>query len=93
MGSTIINIAGHTYVIEQDAFGSWLIEGRPYLEWLETAPVEVVEAAAKKGLEVAVSDPEAMEDIINRVEMPNAQANTIRQFYPDAQLKSGDKAQ
>lgn len=84
MSELTLHLAGHDVHMEQDGFGTWLVDGKtPYTEWLEKyAPPEVINAAAAKGLKMAVTNPEWTEDAINRLEMPDDMAETIRMFYP-----------
>lgn len=84
MSELTLHLAGHDIYMVQDGFGTWLVDGEtPYCEWLEKyAPQEVIDEAAKKGLEMAVSHPEWTEDAIDRLEMPDDIADMLRMFYP-----------
>jgi hypothetical protein len=84
MSELTLHLAGHDIYMVQDGFGTWLVDGQtPYTEWIEKyAPQEVIDEAARKGMEMAIADPEATEDAIQSLEMPDDMANMIRAFYP-----------
>ncbi len=88
MNSFTIN--GKTYEVMVDSFGVKYIDGLTIDKWVDRIKrddPEVFKVLVHKGLEIAQNEPDRFEDIADRIEMPEEEADAIRHLGSKADLE------